>query len=200
MDSIESIVKTLEQKYSCALLRDEGLYEDNKDIDLALKDQSQKKEVIEFLIQFGFQYKAKPSKLYFIKKLQHRTIMIDIALNLDYLNEYFYDISIKKEIQQQYFYNPKQYDIAIRTLRYILFLRGRGEYLDFFYHHKEEIVTNNFYLQYLNKTPFKAQIDFESLIKILKKDPKTMFKYIKLHYFIYIIYTKIRFDIKRLFQ
>ena len=195
MNYLDNIIQTLQEKYSCNLLRK------GDDIDFGLLDISKREEILNFLKSEDFicTFNTK-SKMNFVKFYNQKVIDIDIdiELNTDYLNQFFYDIKIKKEYQKEYFKNPKKMNIAINTLRYMLLLRGFDKkYYQFFIENRKIIEKNNYFLDYLNKSPFKKDINFDGFLKVISRNPVYMFKYLKFKYLLN--YYKVKLFRKRKF-
>ena len=185
MNYLDNIVQTLQTQFNCNLLRE------GDDIDFGLLDISKKNDICDFLkIEDFICTLNTKSKMNFIKFYNKK--IIDIELNTYYLTQFFYDIKIKKECQKEYFKNPKKMNIAIYTLRYMLLLRGFDKkYSQFFIENKEVIERNNYFLGYLNKSPFK---NFGVFLKVISLNLVYMFKYLKFKY-----YYKVKFFRKRKF-
>jgi len=179
----------------CNLLRDDS------DIDFGLIDKSKEEKVYNFLLDEGFICTGRDSKkMNFKKFIDSKIVDVDVEINTKYLKQYFYDIDIKKDFEEEYFKYPDNNQIAMKTLRYMMLLRAKEKkYRDFFYKNREEIIKNNFYLDKLTKNPFKQNIDFETFIKVISIDKKSMIKYLKVKYILYFIYLKMKqiFNIKK---
>jgi len=172
----------------CNLLRDDS------DIDFGLIDKSKEEEVYSFLVSEGFVCTGRDSKkMNFKKFINSKIVDVDVEINTKYLKQFFYDIDIKKDFEEEYFKYPNKNQVAMKTLRYMMLLRAKeNKYRDFFYKNREEIVKNSFYLDKLTKNPFKQNIDFETFIKVISIDKKSMIKYLKVKYLFYFIYLKIK--------
>lgn len=192
LDKKQDLINTLND-LGCNLLRDDS------DIDFGLIDKSKETDVYNFLIQDGFVCTScDTKKMNFKKFIENKLVDVDVEINTKYLKQYFYDIEIKKDFEEEYFKNPKENQIAMKTLRYLMLLRGKKKkYRYFLYKYREVIEQNNFFLEYLTKNPFKKQIDFDTFIKIVQVDKKEIFKNVKFKYLLNFIYIKIKFKLKR---
>ena len=190
LNNKEKLIKEL-NSMGCNLLRDDS------DIDFALLDKSKKEEVYNFLINEGFVCTGNDSKKMNFKKFIDSKIIdidIDIEINTKYLKQYFYDIEIKEEFEQEYFYNPQKFQIAMKTVRYFMLLRGKvKKYRKFLIDNREIIENNNFYFTKLTKNPLKKDIDFDIFLKLAQADKRAMIKYIKFKYIIYFILLKFKY-------
>ena len=187
LNSKLQLIKTL-NSMGCNLLRDDA------DIDFGLINKEREEEVYNFLINEGFICTDRDSKKMNFKKFVDTKIMdVDVEINTSYLKQFFYDIDIKKEFEEEYFLNPEKHQVAMKSLRYMMLLRANDEkYRNFFYTNKEEIIQNNFYLDKLTKIPFKSKIDFDIFIKVVSIDKKMIFRNLKLKYILYFFYLKIK--------
>ena len=89
-------------------------------------------------------------------------------------------------------------NISINTLRYMLLLRGFDKkYYQFFIENRKIIEKNNYFLDYLNKSPFKKDINFDGFLKVISRNPVYMFKYLKFKYLLN--YYKVKLFRKRKF-
>jgi thymidylate kinase len=178
----------------CNLLRDDS------DIDFGLIDKEREEEVYNYLINEDFICTSRDSqKINFKKFVEGKILDVDVEINTKYLKQYFYNIEIKKNFEEEYFKYPDKNQIAMKTVRYMMLLRGKEiKYRKFLLENRKKIEENNFFLDKLTVNPFKKEIDFDRFISILKVNKIDIIKYIKFKYLLYFIYFKLKsFLIKR---
>jgi thymidylate kinase len=178
-----------------------NLLRDDKDLDFGLLNKKKKEEIVNFLLNEGFCWCFNTKeKMNFKKFIDCKLLDIDIDLEINnsYLKQFFYDIEIKRDFERRYFENPTKNQIGMKTLRYFLLLRGYDrKYLNFIISHKNEIIKNNFYFDFLTRIPFRKKIDFETFLKIIQRDIFTILLYLKYRYIFYFVYKKIVNKFKR---
>ncbi|SFV55006.1 hypothetical protein MNB_SM-7-641 [hydrothermal vent metagenome] len=183
------IIKRVEQ-LGAKLLRDD------KDIDFGLINRDNQRSIYDFLMNEGFVCFFQTKKKMNFKKFKFSKLIdidVDMDINTDYLKQFFFDIDIKKDFERAYFLNPQMYQVAMNTVRYFMLLRAYDKkYHHFLISHRKEIVRNNFFLDKLTKNPFRREVDFDSFLKITKRDILTILKFLKFHYIIYIFFKKVR--------
>jgi len=194
LDEKEILISKL-NSIGCNLLRDDS------DIDFGLLDKKRENEIYDFLINENFVCTGRDkSKMNFKKIIECKIIDIDIEMNTKYLKQYFYDIEIKESFEDEYFKNPDNNQIAMKTIRYLMLLRGRQEkYKKFIIDNKEIIIENNYFIDRLTKSPFKKniQIEFDTFLKVLMAGKKALLENISFKYIMYFIWIKIK---NRLFK
>ena len=175
----------------CNLLRDDS------DIDFGLIDKKREDEVYNFLIDENFICTGRDkSKMNFKKFIESKIIDIDIEINTKYLKGFFYDIDIIKEFEDEYFKNPKRNQVGMKSLRYMLLLRGKiSKYKIFFEKNRDIIEENNFYIDKLTKSPFRKKINFNIFFDVVQGNKVTILKYLKWRYIFYFIWIKIKFKL-----
>jgi len=174
-----------------------NLLRDDQDIDFGLIEKEKKEDICQFLYEEEFvNFKNSITKMNFKKfyKGQLIDIDIDIDINNEFTQRFFYDIRIKEEFVKKYFSYPEKNDIAMNTLRYFLLLRGseNEKYRNFFLDNRDEIVLNGFYFRYINEVPLRKKINFEEFYALVNRSKSTLFKYIKYKYILYMLIFKIK--------
>ena len=177
---VKKYQKKLEE-FSCKLVRSDG------DYDYILLDEKYREDVINYLLSEDFVlFKEEKKSLNFKKFAQKDLIDIDIELDINstFLKTFFYDVTIKDDLQTKYFKDPLRYKKCINILRYILLLRAyTPKYREYFLENREYLEENNYCLAFLSKSPFKKSFqDFESFLKVMQRDRLSLFTYLKTPY------------------
>jgi len=193
LDKKNLLIKNL-KLLGCNLLRDDS------DIDFGLIDKEREEEVYNYLIKEEFICTSRDSKkINFKKFVEGKILDVDVEINTKFLKQYFYNIEIKKNFEEEYFKYPDKNQIAMKTVRYMMLLRGKEiKYRNFLLENRKEIEENNFFLDKLTVNPFKKEINFDIFISIVKVNKIAIVRYVKFQYILYFIYFKIKsFFIKR---
>ncbi len=180
------------EKLGCKLVRE------GDDFDFLLLNSKKLLAIYHYLHKEGFIFFKTEKNKWNFKKFENTILIdIDISITTEYIQTYFYDITINQELDKKYFENPKKYEKCVNTLRYMLLLRGfKKKYIDFFLKNKNYIEENNFCLHYLNKSPFRADFNsFDDFIKVVTRKHLYLFKYLRFKY--YVQYFVVKFRKKR---
>jgi thymidylate kinase len=175
----------------CSLLRDDN------DIDFGLLDDTKRDSIYHDMLKMGFICtNIEDMKLNFKKFIESKLLDIDVdtQVNSSFLKQLFFDIKIDNVFELAYLQTPEKYQVAMKSVRYLLLLRGGiKKYSDFFYQHQDEIYKNNFFLKYLTKNPFRRDIDFTTFMKIVKMDKVSLIKNLKFKYILYFGWLKVKY-------
>jgi thymidylate kinase len=190
LDSKNLLIKDL-NSLGCNLLRDDS------DMDFGLIDKSKEEKVYSYLINDGFICTSRDSKkMNFKKFIDSKLVDVDVEINTRYLKQYFYDIEIKEEFEKEYFINPEKNQVAMKTIRYMMLLRGKQtKYKNFFLQNQKTIEKNSFFLDKLTQNPFKRDIDFDTFMKIVQVNKIEVIKNIRFKYILYFIFLKIKYKL-----
>jgi thymidylate kinase len=188
LDKKNLFIKKL-NSLGCNLLRDDD------DIDFGLVDKTKEDDIYNYLSKEKFICSSRDTKKMNFKKFIDEQILdidVDIDMNTKYIQQYFYDIEIKKEFQIEYFNSPKKYQIAMKCVRYMMLLRAREpKYKLFFLQNRDFLQENNFFIDKLSISPFKKDFTFDEFIKIISADKLYLLKYVRLKYILFFIFKKV---------
>jgi thymidylate kinase len=181
----KGIIKTL-KKLECTLLRD------GDDLDFALNNIERKRELFIYLTSQGYICTSFDLyKMNFKKFVDRKVIDIDIEFSTKYLKQYFFDIEIKREFEKEYYQEPKLHEKTMKTLRYMLLLRGKNKkYKDFLNNYSSQIQKSHFFLDKLTKNPFKKELGFDDFIKVVALDKVALLRNIKFKYLLSLLWRK----------
>ena len=181
--TLDEIILKLTNSYNCILLRDRS---SGNDYDFFTSNIVSSVEC--FLRENGFIVTSRSSShIEFNKYIEQELISIEIANTLFRDNRL--NIALKREYEKLYIMDPCTNEIWFRTLKYLLSLKGSSKVYSFFETNRQDIISNNFYLDYLENNPFK-KIDLNLM---LATDNKYFFvRNLKIKFILKLIFKKIK--------
>lgn len=174
MGKYSVIAKKIEKLGGTILRGDESF---STDLDVYVPKRSLCK-VHDYLLsdRFVLTYESSGSRHY--KKIMDDVLyFVDVNMDLNYFF-HFFTSKLKQTYIEEYLNNVEQNAVSMRTLRYLFLFRVGKKYSDFFKKNKDEIIRNNFYLSYVENSPFKKELEYRDLDFFLKRKPKVLIKYL----------------------
>jgi len=190
MDTVSKILSEIESKKIAIVLRKgEG------DIDIFSENLLWIKKILNSYWAQLFSEDDSKLRYYFFE--DSKRVIFDIEKNFDYIWKYFcWSLKLKSNYHLR---DYKKYQKNFDTLRYLFEFRYKKEV--YFTHNFDEILQNDFYLNCLEKKPFRKKInDIDILKKFLKQDLFTLLVHLKPQFFLRYIFCKITFPIRLIFK
>lgn len=156
--TLDNIIEKLTESFDCILLRDKSV---GNDYDFFC--ESLTKDIEIFLTDKEFVLTSKSSSyVEFQKYINKELISIEIANTIFRDNKF--NIKLKKEYEVLYITDPSKNEVWFRSLKYLLSLNTSIKAQTFFKSNQNELIENNFYIDYLELSPFK-KLDIHILLK-----------------------------------
>lgn len=116
---------------------------------------------------------------YYAKIIDDQRLLIDIHTDVNSFL-FFFRTHLTADFVRNYLNNPKDHQLEIRTLRYLLNFRDKFKYRSFLQENKRAIIHNDWFLNVLSVNPFKKKLKFSHYPNFAKRKVFTLIQYVGL--------------------